>query len=45
LKHAKTGIPDIQTKQGGNKGDGGKTVQEPSDTFVGDDFDNSDMPF
>ena len=27
----------------GNKGDGSKTVQESSDTFVGDDFD--DLPF
>ena len=29
----------------GNKGDGSKTVQESSDTFVGDDFDDSDIPF
>jgi len=29
----------------GNKGDGSKTVQEPSDTFVGDDFDVENSPF
>ncbi|MGD9685814.1 MAG: single-stranded DNA-binding protein [Desulfobacter sp.] len=29
----------------GYKGDGSKTVQEPSDTFVGDDFDDENSPF
>ncbi len=29
----------------GNKGDGSKTVQESSDTFAGDNFDDSDIPF
>ena len=29
----------------GNKGDGSKTVQESSETFAGDDFDDSDIPF
>ncbi len=29
----------------GNKGDGSKTVQESSDTFVGGDFDDENSPF
>lgn len=29
----------------GSKGDGSKTVQEPSDTFAGDDFDVENSPF